>query len=130
MLQKILEKLYITKKFTQCKTSYTLKIDVFEIPDNKNIEKIFSKHKLLFLDRANSSSDLSQILILRFPIPRASLPPSTFLSDFYLANWNPSSTQFSLFCSSVSLFCPTSFDHAPPQVIDIPSHMLIQANRV
>ena len=86
MLQKILEKLYITKKFTQCKTSYTLKIDVFEIPDNKNIEKIFSKHKLLFLDRANSSSDLSQILILRFPIPRASLPPSTFLSDFYLAN--------------------------------------------
>ena len=41
MLQKILEKFYITKKFTQCKISNTLKIDVFEIPDNKNIEKIF-----------------------------------------------------------------------------------------
>ena len=29
------------KKFTQCKTSHTLKIDVFEIPDNKNIGKLF-----------------------------------------------------------------------------------------
>ena len=37
MLQKILEKVFITKKFTQCKTR-TLKIDVFEIPD-KNIKK-------------------------------------------------------------------------------------------
>ena len=38
---KILGKVFITKKFTQCKTSCTLKIDVFEIPDNKNIGKLF-----------------------------------------------------------------------------------------
>ena len=57
----------------------TWKIDVFEIPDNKNIQKLFSKYELLFLDKANSSSDLSHILILRFTIPRASLPPSPSL---------------------------------------------------
>ena len=39
-------------------------MDVFEIQDNKNIEKPFSKYKLLPLDQANSSSDPSQILIL------------------------------------------------------------------
>ena len=37
MLRKILEKVFITKNFTQCKTSRTLKIDLFEIPDDKNI---------------------------------------------------------------------------------------------
>ena len=40
-------------------TSRTLKLDVFKIPDNKNIEKLFSKYELLFLDQANSSSNLS-----------------------------------------------------------------------
>ena len=74
VLRKILE-VFITKKFTQCKTSCTLKIDVFEILDNKNVEKLFSKYDLLFLDQLNSSSDLSQILILQFPIPRAFQPP-------------------------------------------------------
>ena len=37
------EKYFITKKFTQFKTPHTLKIDVFEILDNKNIGKLFSK---------------------------------------------------------------------------------------
>ena len=37
MLRKTLEKAFITKKYTQCKTSHTLKTDVFELPDNKNI---------------------------------------------------------------------------------------------
>ena len=39
-------------------------MDVFEILDNKNIEKLFSKYELLSLDQANSGSDPSQILIL------------------------------------------------------------------
>ena len=43
------------------------------MPDNKNIGKLFSKYELLFLLKANSSSDRSQILILQFSIPRASL---------------------------------------------------------
>ena len=86
MLQKILEKVFITKKFNQFKTSPTLKTDVFEILDNKNIEKLFSKHELLFLDQDDSSSDRSQILIQQLPIPRASLTPSPSLSNFTLAN--------------------------------------------
>ena len=65
---KILEKVFITKKLTQCKTSRTLKTDGLEIPDNKNI----SKHELLSLDQDNSSSDS---LLLQCPIPRAFLPP-------------------------------------------------------
>ena len=32
---------FITKKFTQCERSCALKINVFEIPDNKNIGKLF-----------------------------------------------------------------------------------------
>ena len=64
VLQKILEKVFINKKFTQNKTSRTLKIDVFKIPDIKNIGNLFSKYKLLFLDHINSSCDRSQILIL------------------------------------------------------------------
>ena len=78
-----MEKVFINEKFTQCKTSRTLKIDVFEIPDNKNIGKLFSKNELLFLDQVNSNSDPSQILTLQFPRPRASLPPSLSLSYIY-----------------------------------------------
>ena len=63
-------------------------IDVFKILDNKNIGKLFSKYELLFLDKANSKSDPSQILILQFSMPRASLPSSPTLSNFTLANWN------------------------------------------
>ena len=86
MLRKILEKIFITKKLTRLKKSSSLKIDVLDIPDNKNIGKLFLIYKLLFLDQAKSSSDPSEILILRFPIPRASLPTSPSLSNFTLAN--------------------------------------------
>ena len=68
------------------------------MPYDKNIGKLFSKHELLFLDQANSSSDPSQVLIQKFPITRAPLPPSSSLSNFTnclanclqisLANWN------------------------------------------
>ena len=117
-----------TENIGECKISCTLKIDVFEIPDNTNIEKLFSKYELLSLDQAHSSYDTSQILILQFSIQI--LPPSPFLSNFYLSNWNPSSRQSSSCCSSVSLFCPTPFDHVLPQVLDIANHMPIEANRV
>ena len=89
MLRKILYKVFINKKFVQCiKTLRTLKIDVFKIPGNKNIGISFSNYELFYLDQANSSSDPSQILILRFFIPRGSLPYSRSLSNFTLANWN------------------------------------------
>ena len=94
-----------------------LKIDVFEIPDNENIGKLFSKYELPFLDQANSSCYPSQILILRFPIPRASqplslsptispLPPS---SNFTLGNWNTLQHNPHNVLHSVSLFCPPLF---------------------
>ena len=45
VLRKILEKVFINQKFTQCKTSHSLKRDVFEIQDNKNIRELFSKYE-------------------------------------------------------------------------------------
>ena len=45
VLRKILEKTFITKTYTQYKTSYTLKIAVFELLDKKNIGNFFSKYE-------------------------------------------------------------------------------------
>ena len=118
MLRKILEKVFSAKKFTQCKISCTLKIDVFKIPDNKNIGKLISKNELLFLDQANSSSDPSQISIQQFPIPRAPLPVS------------PSSTPSSSCSTLLSLFCNILSYHAPPQVLKKPNHMPRQAIQI
>ena len=42
-------KVFITKKYAQRKTSHTLKKpNVFELPDNKKNEKLFSKYELFF----------------------------------------------------------------------------------
>ena len=130
MLQNILEKIRITKKFIQCEISCIFKIDVFEIPDKKNIGKLFSKNELLFLDHAIPRSDSTQIPILQLSIPRASLPPSRYLSNITLCNWNPSSTQFYSCSSSVSLFCPPLFNHIPQQISDIAELMPSQANQL
>ena len=127
LLWTILEKVFITKKRTQCKPSYMLKTDVFELSNNKDIGKLFSKY--VFLDQANFSFNPSQILILQYPILWASLPPFPFLLNCTMANWNPSPTQSSSCSSSVSLFCPIAFDHTP-QLLDIPSHMPSQANQI
>ena len=81
-----MDKIRITNKFYQYEISYTLKIDVFEISDNKNIGKLFSKDELLFLDQANSRSDSTQILQLQLSIPRASVPVSRYLSNIALSN--------------------------------------------
>ena len=124
VLRKILEKVFITKKFTQCKTSCMLITDVFEIG------KLFSKYELLFLDQANSSSDPSQILILQFSIPRDFLSPLLFLLSFALAKRNLSSTQSSSCSSSVPLFCPNPFDHMSAQALDILKHMVSYASHI
>ena len=50
---------FITQKFTHYKTSRTLKLAVFKIPNNKNIGKLLLKYELLVLNQANSSSNLS-----------------------------------------------------------------------
>ena len=89
VVREILEKVFSTKKFTQCKTSCTLQMVVFEISDNKNIGKLFSKFELHFLDQTFSSFNPSQIMILQFSKTRASLPPSPPLSYFTLANSSP-----------------------------------------
>ena len=120
----------LLRNLLNVKTSRTLKIDVFEISDNKHIGKLFSRYKLLFLDQANSISDPSQILIIEFPVPRDFLSPLPSLFNFALADWNPSSTQSSSCSESVSLFFPNPFDHMPPQVLNIPKHMTSQANEI
>ena len=130
MLQKILERVFVNKKCNRHKTSLTLQINVFEIPDNRNIWKLFSKYELLFLDQANSSSHPSQILILQFTTLKASLPPSPSLSNFTIANWNTSLTQSSSCFSSVLLFCPTLFHHTSSQVLDKRNHMPSQPNQI
>ena len=68
------------------KTPENLKIDVFQLTNNKNIGKLFSKYELFFPNQANSSSDPSQILILQHPIPISFLPFSPSLSNFALEN--------------------------------------------
>ena len=67
VLRKIFEKFFITKKCTPRKTLNTVKTDIFELPYNKNIEKIFSKYELFSLDQANFISDPSQISLLQYP---------------------------------------------------------------
>ena len=129
MLRKILN-VFITKKSNQCKTSCTLKIDVYEIPNNKHIRNCFSKYELLFQDQANSSSDRSKILILQSSIPTTFLLPLPFLFNFAPAYWNLSSTQSPSCSSSASLFFPSPFNYMPPQVLDIPNHMTSQTNQI
>ena len=111
--------------FSQSKNSCTLKIYVFEIPDNKNIGYLFSKYKLLSLGQANSSFDLSQMLTLRFTIPRASLPPSPSFPHQFLPKPTKISFQHNPCHVLLSIFCPTSFPLAPPQVLDIPKYQTI-----
>ena len=94
------------------------------------IGKLFSKYELLFLNQANFCFNPSQILMLQFHTLGASLPPLPSLSNFTLANWNPSSTQCLSWSSSVSLFSPTSFNHTLPQVLDISNHMPSHANQM
>ena len=94
-IQKVLRKIldvFITKKSNQCKTSCTLNIDVYKIPNNKHIRNFFSKYELLFQDQANSSSDGSKILILQSSIPTTFLLPLPFLFNFTIACWNLPST--------------------------------------
>ena len=53
-----------------------------------HIIKMFLQYILLFLNRGSSCSDPSQILILQFPIPGASLPPSPSVK-FYPSQLKP-----------------------------------------
>ena len=96
MLRKILVKVFVTNKFTQCKTSRTLKVDVFEITDNKNIGKLSSKYELLLLDQANSSSDPSQALTLRFLIFSYPIQPNATTSIGYTKAYGKPSQSNSL----------------------------------
>ena len=132
VLRKILEKVFSTKKFTQCKTSCTLQIVVFEISDNKNIGKLFWKYKLHFLDQAFCSFNPSQIMILQFPITRASLPPSPPLSYLTLASQlKPLSFNTILIILFIDFpIFPTPFDQMLSQVLDKLNSMSSPANQI
>ena len=115
--------------YSTFKTLRALKLIFFELSGNKNTGKLLSIYEIFSLDHANFSYDPSQILILQYPIPTASLPPSPSLPNFPLANWNPSSTQSSSCSSLFSLFFLTTFVHTP-QLLNIPNHMPNQANQI
>ena len=124
VLRKILEKVFINKKFTQCKTSRTLKMDVLEIPGNKNIGKLFSKYKLLFLNQANSCSVHLKYWCYHSPHLELHCLPDHLCKNFTLVNWNPYSTQYLLCSSWVSLCCPTPIrPHAVTSVGNIKPHV-------
>ena len=46
VLRKILEKAFITKKWSKRKTLHALKVDLFELSGDKNIGKLLSKYEL------------------------------------------------------------------------------------
>ena len=83
--------LIITKKYTQCKTLYILKIYVFELPDNKNIRILFSKNMKCF-----SKIKLISVLILLkywyYSTPFLYLPYLPHHLCLILPCRNPSST--------------------------------------
>ena len=134
MLRKILVKVIVTNKFTQCKTSRTLKVDVFEITDNKNIGKLFSKYELLLLDQANSSSDPSQALTKRFHTPRAShnlhyifhlfpyfvLPHSTKRHHkYWIYQTYDKPSQSNLLSSCLQIIIPNGSDTLPIKMLSL-----------
>ena len=122
MLRKILEKV------TKYKTSRTLQINVFEIPYNKNIWKLFSRYELLCLDQANCSSDLIQILITHFPTPRASPAPS---SSLIICKILPYPAETPLQHHPHYVFHRfLYFVHTPSQVLDKPNHIPSQAKPI
>ena len=126
VLRKILEKVFITTKCTQSKTLHTLKADVFELTENKNIEKLFSKYDLFSLDQANLAPDPSQILIIQYPFQQLSCLPS-HLTEITTGQLKPfHNAIFTMFFIGF-LFFSTPFNYAP-QLLDVPNCMQSQAN--
>ena len=118
----------ITKKYIQCKIPHTFKIYVLELPDNKNIGKLFSKYDLFFPNQANFGFDSSQILILQHPI--LYLP---FLLDrlYLTVPWKNEIPFQQSFSSSFldSLSHPNLFNYTP-QILDVKKHMSRQLNEI
>ena len=107
----------------QGKTSHALWTDAFELPDNKNIGKCFSKNEIFFLDHVHYSFDPSQILIIQYPIPRACLLSFKFQPGQLKLFFN---TIFNMFFIGFSILpYPMQTRHN----YYIPNHMPSQANQ-
>ena len=107
MLQKILEKVFVTKKFTQCKISCTLKINEFKIPDNKNTKKLFSRYKLLSWIKL-----ISALIPLKYWYYN-----SPYLELSYLPHH---------FCDVFILPTETSFQHNPHHIVHRFSYLILR----
>ena len=126
----LLLNVFITKKFTQCKTSCPL---MYLMYSKYQIIKILSN----CFRSINCSSWIKLIPVLihlkywYYHSPYLELPflPHHFCLVFKLANWK-SLTQPSSYFSSVSLFSPNPFDHMPSQVLDITNYMPSQTNQI
>ena len=89
---------------------------------------MFSRYELLCLDQANSSSDLSQILIIHFPTPRASPAPS---SSLIICQILPYPAETPLQHDPHYVFHRfLYFVHTPSQVLDKSNHIPSQAKPI
>ena len=88
VLQKMLEKVFVAKKFTQCKTSHTLCNIRFEIPENKNFGNCVQNVNCFSWIKLIPSSDPCHIVILQFPVLIASLSPPISVK-FYPSRLKP-----------------------------------------
>ena len=125
VLRKILVKIFITKKCSQCKTSHTLKNLNYQIM--KILENCLQNINCLFLDQAHFS--FRSIPNTDTTIPHLYSFLVSLTIYFILANWNPFLTRPWSCSSSVSLFYPISCDHTP-LLSDIPNQMLRQVNQI
>ena len=89
---------------------------------------MFSRYELLCLDQANSSSDLSQILIIHFPTPRASPAPSSSLIICQILPY-PAETLLQHNRHYVFHWF-LYFVYTPSQVLDKPNHIPSQAKAI
>ena len=125
------------KKCTQFKISHTLKTDVFQLLDNKNVRKLFPNYETFFLDQA-----IIKMLENCFLIMKRFSWIKLIQVLIHLKYWYYNSPSQDLLCllhhlfntisscsSLVFPFCPTQFDHTP-QVLDMPNHMSSQATQI
>ena len=128
-MQKILKKSLITRKYIHCKILHTIKSDVFKLPNNKNIENLFSKYELFSLDQKLFSLDLIYLKYWCCNTPCLELPyvPQNLCKTIL---WL---TKIRLYCYPNHALCwlPNFFlipFHQTPQLLNILNHMSSQSN--
>ena len=101
----------------------------FELLDNKNFGKMFSKYEMFSLDQAKISSDSPQIWYYNTPSLELSCFPRRLCQKFALTNWTPISTILIMFFIGFPIFSYPICNHTPP-LLDILNHMPSQDKQI